>query len=349
VSEGYNRPAPTGAGLRLHLNENTAGCSPKVLEALAALSASDVACYPDYDVVYRESAAYLGVPEERLLLVNGLDEGILMATLVALRGQTMDGKSAEFVVVTPAFDMYAITARACGGAIVNAAPRDDFEFPLENVLKAITPRTRLVFVTSPNNPTGVRVTNRDIEAVARAVPTGALVFVDECYHDFCGDTALPLIDAHPNVIVGRTFAKSQGLAALRAGAVIATPEALAPFKAVTPPYSLNVAAAVALRAAIADGARLRWYVDQVVRSRELMYEFCARHGFETWQSGANFVLARVGPQSAALTAALKARGIFIRDKTGDPGCDGCIRVTTGVVADTERCLDAMEDFLCGAR
>ena len=117
----------------------------------------------------------------------------------------------------------------------------------------------------------------------------------------------------------------------------------------TPPYSLNVAAAVALRAAIADGARLRWYVDQVVRSRELMYEFCARHGFETWQSGANFVLARVGAQSAAITAALKMRGIFIRDKTGDPGCDGCIRVTTGVVADTERCLNAMEDFLCGAR
>lgn len=349
MSEGYNRPAPTGDGLRLHLNENTAGCSPKVLDALAALGAHDVAQYPDYDVVYRETAAYLGVAENRLLLVNGLDEGILMSTLVALRGQTMDGVSAEFVVVTPAFDMYAITARACGGAVVNAAPRDDFEFPLATVLAAITPRTRLVFVTSPNNPTGVRVTNRDIEAVASAVPSGGLVFVDECYHDFCGDTALPLLDAHPNVVVGRTFAKSQGLAALRAGAVIATPEALAPFKAVTPPYSLNVAAAVALRAAIADGPRLRWYVDQVVRSRELMYEFCAKHGFETWQSGANFVLARVGSQSAALTAALKARGIFIRDKTGDPGCDGCIRVTTGVVADTERCLSAMEDFLCGVR
>src|SRR5262249_28663288 len=158
----------------------------------------------------------------------------------------------------------------CGGAVVNAAPRDDFEFPLDNVIRAITPRTRVVFVTSPNNPTGVRVANRDIEAVARAVPDGALVFVDECYHDFCGDTALPLLDTSPNVIVGRTFAKSQGLAALRAGALIATPGALDPFKAVAPPYSLNVASAVALRAAIADGPRLRWYVDQVVRSRDLM-------------------------------------------------------------------------------
>jgi histidinol-phosphate aminotransferase len=349
VNEGYQRPAPTGDGLRLHLNENTSGCSPKVLEALAALTATDVAFYPDYHAVYRDTAAYLGVPDDRLLLVNGLDEGIMMATLVALQGQTLDRRSAELVVVTPAFDMYAITIRTCGGAVVNVAPREDFEFPLENVLNAVTPCTRVVFVTSPNNPTGVRVANADIEAVARAVPDGALVFVDECYHDFCGDSALPLLDAHSNVIVGRTFAKSQGLAGLRAGALIATPEALAPLQAITPPYSLNVAAAVALRAALSDGPRLRWYVDQVVRSRELMYEFCARYGFETWQSGGNFVLARVGPESAALTAALKTRGIFIRDKTGDPGCDGCIRVTTGVVADTERCLEAMEDFLCGAR
>lgn len=349
MTESYKRPAPTGDGLRLHLNENTAGCSPKVLEALAALSATDVAFYPDYDAVYREAAEYLGVPEDRLLLVNGLDEGLLMATIVALRGLASDGASAEVIVVHPAFDMYAITARACGGAVVNVDPREDFEFPMDNVLAAVTPRTRLVFITSPNNPTGVRVTNDNIRKVARDVPEGALIFVDEAYHDFCGDTALPLLDSCPNVIVGRTFAKAQGLAALRVGAVMAVPGTLAPFRSVTPPYSLNVAAAVALRAAMADRERLRWYVDQVEQSRQLMYAFTTRHGFQTWPSGANFVLARVGAQSASLVAFLAARGIFIRDKTGDPGCDGCIRVTTGVVTDTERCLDAMEEFLCGAR
>ena len=94
MTESYKRPAPTGYGLRLHLNENTAGCSPKVLEALAGLSATDVAFYPDYDAVYREAAEYLGVPEDRLLLVNGLDEGLLMATIVALRGLASDGASA---------------------------------------------------------------------------------------------------------------------------------------------------------------------------------------------------------------------------------------------------------------
>ncbi len=344
----YPRP-PSVGGLRLHLNENTAGCSPKVLEALAALTATDVSFYPDYDAVYRETAACLGVAEDRLLLVNGLDEGILMAAVVAFQRRPAEGALPEAVVVQPAFDMYGITARACGGAVVDAMPREDFAFPLAAVRSAISPRTRLVFITSPNNPTGTRVTNEQIRTVARAVPPEALVFVDEAYHDFCGDTSLPVIDDCPNVVVGRTFAKAHGLAALRAGAIMAADQTLEPFRRVTPPYSLNVAAAVALRAAIADPGRLAWYVDQVERSRQAFYGFCEQRGFTYWPSGANFVLARVGPAAGSLVADLAARGIHVRDKSADPGCDGCIRVTTGVLADTERCIAAMEEILCDAR
>ena len=98
MSNTYHRPAPTGDGLRLHLNENTAGCSPKVLEALARLSATDVAFYPDYDAVYREAAVYLGVPEDRLLLVNGLDEGILMShhrRAAAASGRRLERRSSS--------------------------------------------------------------------------------------------------------------------------------------------------------------------------------------------------------------------------------------------------------------
>jgi histidinol-phosphate aminotransferase len=348
MTQGYERPPAIG-GLRLHLNENTAGCSPHVLEAIAGLTATDVAFYPDYEAVYRETAAHLGVSGERLLLVNGLDEGILMSAVVAFQRRPADGGLPEAVVVQPAFDMYGITARACGGAVVDAMPRPDFAFPLAAVEAALSPRTRLVFITSPNNPTGTRVTSDEIRAVSRAVPPEALVFVDEAYHDFCGDTCLPLIDDCPNLVVGRTFAKAQGLAALRAGALIADTGTLAPFRSVTPPYSLNVAAAVALRAALADRARLDWYVDQVNRSRQAFYAFCAVHGFEYWPSGANFVLARVGPIAGPLVRHLAERGIHIRDKSADPGCGGCIRVTTGILAHTEECLTAMEDFLCDAR
>lgn len=344
----YQRPVTAAGALRLHLNENTAGCSPKVIEALRALGREDIAFYPDYDAVYGETAAYLGVPRSSMLLTNGLDEGIFLAAVLGLQRRPGDGP-AEGIVVQPAFDMYAISVEACGGRPVHVMPRADFAFPLEGVLAAVTPRTRVVYVTSPNNPTGVRVANADIRAVARALPREAIVFVDEAYHDFCGDTMLDELGGLPNVVVGRTFAKAQGLAALRAGALVAAPETLDAFRPIIPPYSLNVAAAAALRAALADRAYLDWYVGQVRDSRDRFYAFCRRHGFEYWESGANFVLARAGAQAEGLVEALRAKGIYIRNKSADPGCDGCIRVTTGVVEATDAALAAMEEYLCGAR
>jgi histidinol-phosphate aminotransferase len=344
----YQRPVTAPGALRLHLNENTAGCSPKVLDALRALGRDDVALYPDYADVYRETAAYLDVPESAILLTNGLDEGILLAAVLGLQRRPAAGQP-EGVVVQPAFDMYAISVEACGGRAVHVPPRDGFGFPRDEVIAALTPRTRVVYVTSPNNPTGVRVANDDIRAVARALPPEAIVFVDEAYHDFCGDTMIGELGGLSNVVVGRTFAKAHGLAALRAGVIVAAPELLDVFKPVIPPYSLNVAAAAALRAALADRDYLAWYVAQVHESRDRFYAFCRRHGFEFWESGANFVLARVGPGAGALVEALRARGIYIRDKSSDPGCDGCIRVTTGVVEATETALAAMEEYLCGVR
>ena len=348
MSQAYQHPVTAAGALRLHLNENTAGCSPKVIEALRALGRDDIALYPDYDAVYRETAQYLGVPETSLLLTNGLDEGILLAAVIGQKRRPADG-DAESIVILPAFDMYAITVEAVGGRLVFVSPRADYTFPLEDTLAAISPHTRTVFITSPNNPTGVRVSNDAIRTVARALPADALVFVDEAYHDFCGDTVVHELGSLPNVVVGRTFAKAQGLAALRAGAIVAVPETLDAFKPVIPPYSLNVVAAAALRAALADRDYLAWYVGQVRDSRERFYAFCRTHGFEYWESSANFVLARVGEHATALTDALRTRGIYVRDKSADPNCRGCIRVTTGTVEATEAAVAAMEEYLCGAQ
>src|SRR5690606_16996679 len=139
-------------------------------------------------------------------------------------------------------------------SVVRVPPQADFRFPVEATMAAITPRTRVVYVTSPNNPTGVRIANADLRAVARALPPEALLFVDEAYHDFCGDTLIPDLGSVPNAVVGRTFAKAHGLAALRAGALVGVQETIAALRPVIPPYSLNVAAAAALRAALGDTA-----------------------------------------------------------------------------------------------
>jgi histidinol-phosphate aminotransferase len=349
MSGTYERPVAAAGGLRLHLNENTSGCSPRVLEAIGNLGGEDFAFYPEYDTVVRETAAYLGVDHDWLLLTNGLDEGLLAAVVAAVRPALESGASErpEVVVPLPAFDMYGVFARAVGAALVEVPPRPDFAFQADEVLCAITPATKVVFVTSPNNPTGVRVRLGDITRIAEAVPERALVFVDEAYHDFCGDSALPLARVRTNVVVGRTFAKAHGLAALRAGCVIAPPAMLEALRRVVPPYSLNVCAAAGLRAALKDTARYRWYLDQVQQSRALVYELCDRLELTCWESGANFVLVRIGPRCEALTSSLAARGIFVRDRSRDAGCEGCIRITAGVVDHTVRCLAALEEILCG--
>jgi histidinol-phosphate aminotransferase len=258
----YQKPEELYDGLRLHQNENTGGCSPKVLEALASLRADQVGFYPPYEAATRVCAAYLDVDPDRLSLLNGLDEGI-MALAVGYLRPAPGGSIAEAIVPEPAFEIFAFDTEVVGARPVRVAPNPDFSFPTERVLEAITPRTRVVFLTNPNNPTGVRVPAEAIRAIARGVPPEAVVFVDEAYVEFSGDTFIPELPAFPNVIVGRTFSKAFGLAGLRIGAVTGTPEALEPIRLAVPVYSVNIAAVVAVQAALQDRAHLEDYLRQV--------------------------------------------------------------------------------------
>ena len=341
----YGRLPDPGEGLRLHLNENTAGCSPKVIEALRRMGSEDAAFYPDYEPVTRECGRYFGVAPEQLLLTNGLDEGILAAAVAYLQ-QPRD--AAESIVVEPAFDMYAACSEAAGGRVVPVQPRFDFTFPLSEVLGAISDATRLVFLTNPNNPTGEQIPRGAIRDIARGAPKGAIVFLDEAYADFAGESFLDELDCCPNVVIGRTFAKAHGLAALRVGAVIAASSVLEPMRRVVPPYSLNACAVAALRIALNDTEHVRWYLAEAQQSKQLLYEACERLGLEYWRSAANFVLVRVGDRSDRLVRGLVERRIFIRDRSHEPGCAGCVRITAGVVQHTKACIAAMESVLCGA-
>ncbi len=344
----YQRVPEAGRGLRLHLNENTGGCSPAVLEALRALSAEDLAFYPAYTDVERETAAHLGVEPSWMVLVNGLDEGLHIVSLLALRpGTDSTGGTAgamTSIIPEPAFEMYAACTAAAGGIATRVPPRPDFAFAIDGIRAAIDARTRLLYLTNPNNPTGLTVPAETIAALARELP-GVTVLVDEAYIDFGGESLLPYLDEQRNIIIGRTFAKAYGLAALRAGCLIAHPDTLEPIRATLSPYNFNVAAAVALRAAIADGDWHDRYVRESLASRALIYAFCDERGIPYYRSAANFVLVRVGPQATAVTKALAERGIFIRDRSGQPGCEGCVRITAGLTSHTEQCLRALGDLL----
>ena len=344
----YEKAITPAAGLRLHLNENTGGCSPAVIDALRGITAETVSFYPDYSEAIAAAARRLGVPQSHLLLTNGLDEGILAASLAAMRGPRRD--AAEAIVVVPAFDMQASCADAAGARVVEVPLRGGFEFPTEEIVAAVTPVTRIVFITTPNNPTGISAPRDGILRIAAAAPR-AIVFVDEAYADFSGSSLIGdhELAEYPNIIIGRTFAKAYGLAALRCGALVGTPERLDAIRRVLPPYNVNVATAVALPAALRDRAYYDWYLGQVRESKRLLYATFERLRIPYWQSDANFVLARFGERSADVCAQLAARGIYVRDRSRNHGCTGCLRITAGIVDHTRRFAGALEGVLCAAQ
>jgi histidinol-phosphate aminotransferase len=344
----YDKPPELYDGLRLHQNENTAGCSPRVLEALASLRAQDVGFYPRYSAAIDACARHFEVSPREIALTNGLDEGI-MALAIALLRPSAGVPTPEAIVPQPAFEIFAFNAGVVGARVVSVPPRADFDFALDEVLAAITPQTRVVFLTNPNNPTGVSMPASAIRTIARHLPPGAVAFVDEAYADFAGTTFIPELHAFENVIVGRTFAKAYGLAGLRLGAVIGQPRALEPVRRAIGVYSVNVAAVVAVLAALQDAAHVQAYLRQVAQSKALVYAACDRLGLTYWKSDANFVLVRTGGDTALLVREAAARGVYLRDRSGEPGCEGCVRITAGIVEDTQRGLGVLEEVLCAAR
>lgn len=329
--------------MRLHLNENTAGCSPAVIDALRQLGRPDAGCYPDYEDARQAVADHFRVPADYVLLTNGLDEGILAAYASAYRDRA---GVPETISVAPAFDMYEIYAAALGGRFVTVPLPPDFAHSTARLREAVTPQTRIVLLANPHNPSGVAIPLQPLMSFARDIAPVPL-FVDEAYADFTGVSLIDraTFDAIPTLLVGRTFSKAYGIAGLRAGAVIGHPETLAPLRLVVPPFSLNAWAVVALPVAIADRAYRDWYIAQARESRGLLTAACERLGLETWPSAANFLLIRIGPRIARVLEAFAEKGIRVRDRSREHGCEGCVRITAGLVDDTRRAIAVLEEAL----
>jgi len=319
-----------------------------VLVALARLRADQIGFYPPYAAATDAVASYLRVPADRITLVNGLDEGI-MALAVAYLRASIGGPQLESIVPEPAFEIFRFDTAVAGGRLVQVMPHRDFSFPLADVLSAISANTRVVFVTNPNNPTGVGVPLDCIRTIARRLPEGAVVFVDEAYAEFAGESFVPEIDAFPNVIVGRTFSKAFGLAGLRIGCMVGAPATMEAIRLAIPVYSVNIAAVVAIQAALGDLDHLDGYLRQVTESKAMLYAACDRLGLTFWPSRSNFVLVYAGERTDALVKGAFEKGIYLRDRSSEPGCRGCLRIATGIVEHTARAIAVMEEVLCAAR
>jgi histidinol-phosphate aminotransferase len=334
----YHPPLGGRQGLRLDFNENTVACSPRVLEALAGIAAADLAKYPERGQVETKVAQHLGLDPAAVLLTNGVDEAIHVLC------QTYLDRGNEFLFPTPTYSMYEVYG-SCTDATVKTIPSgEDFAFPLQPLLAAITPQTRLIAIASPNSPTGTVASRAQILEVLHRAPQAA-VLVDEAYYHFCGQTVMDLVGEAPNLIVARTFSKAYGLAGLRLG-MLAAPVAIQQWlRTVISPYSVNSLALECLPAALDDESYLQWYVDEVKAARSEMVESLRQLGVPQWPSAANFILVKIGAMHAEFVEAMHRRGVLTRDRSKDQGCAGCVRVTVGTRTQMKQAMTAMAEAL----
>ena len=330
----YRPPLAGRTGLRLDFNESTVGCSPRVLARLRSLDSELLARYPEREPVEKQVAAFLGLDPAQILLTNGVDEAI------HLLSSTYLDPGDEALIVTPSFAMYAIFAQAEGARIIEVRAGENFTFPANDLLAQLSPRTRLIAVANPNNPTGAAVAGDVLIQMAQAAPQAA-VLVDEAYFEFHGETLIDQTRQIENLFVARTFSKAYGLAGLRIGILAGEARQMAMVRRVASPYNVNAAALAVLPEALQDQEYVGRYVAQVLSNRERLQQELGNLGLHYWPSHANFVLVRIGSAHAEFVQALRDRGILVRDRHTDPGCEGCVRLTVGTDEHTETLIGAV--------
>jgi histidinol-phosphate aminotransferase len=318
----YHPPLGNRDALRLDFNENTLASSPRVREVLGRVSTGDLTRYPERAPVEALVSAHFGLNAEQVALTNGVDEAIHVLFETFLE----DGD--ELLLPVPTYTMYEVYASATDARMVPVLAADGLQFPFERLLAAITPKTKIIAIANPNSPSGCVATRAQlIEITKRA--THAVVLVDEAYFHFHGETVIDLVGKVPNLIVARTFSKAYGLAGLRLGLLAGPVGLMRWIKRVLSPYSVNSLALACLPPALEDAAYLDWYVAEVLQARTEFEATLDAAGVRRWPSRANFVLVEIGPQHQEFTRLMSARGVLVRDRTSDPGCDGCVRITIG--------------------
>ena len=334
----YHPPLAGRTALRLDFNENTFGPSPRVMERLRTVTAEGLTKYPEREPMERIVAKHFGLQGNQVLLTNGVDEAIHLMCCAFLEAED------EALIATPSFFMYDVSVQMMTPHLRKVQSDGSLEFPFERFMAAITERTKLIIVASPNNPTGAVVDREHLLAIAAAAPQ-AVLMVDEAYYHFDGATVMSDLATVSNLIVARTFSKAYGLANLRIGMLAGSAELLKYVRKVSSPYNVNGVALDCLPTALADEEYVAWYSEQVRVGRERMMNGLSELGVPFFPSHANFVLMNIGAKHKELAQAMRANGVLLRDRSTDPGCDGFVRITIGLEEHVTRGLAALKTSL----
>jgi len=328
--------------IKLASNENPLGPSPKAVEAIRGY-ASKINFYPDGGSYYLKKALgeKLGVKEESIILGNGSDEIVSLITRIFLQ------KGDEAIMGDPSFLMYKIDAQL-SRANVASVPLKSFRLDLSEMSKVVGSKTKLIFISNPNNPTGTIITEDEVEHFLRDIPPRILAIFDEAYYEYVEDTNYPqsidLLDGNSNIIILRTFSKIYGLAGLRVGYGVSSPEIIELLNKARPPFNVNSLAQVAALASLEDKDQVNRSKILVREGKEFLYSNLRRLKIFFIPTQANFILIKVGKKAKDVAAKLLKKGIIVRGMRAY-NLPHCIRVTIGTKPQNEEFIKNLQTIL----
>jgi len=330
--------------IKLASNENPLGPSPMALETIKG-SLNNIHIYPDGSAfkLKQKISEKFKVQPSQILVGNGSDESIkLIAEAYLNAGE-------EVIVPDPSFSEYEFAAKIMGGTCDYSPLDSEFRLDLKDMVSRITPRTKLIFVCNPNNPTGTIVTRQEIETFLDQVPGNILVVFDEAYNEYVTNPDYPdtvdlVRQGRSNVVVLRTFSKIFGLAGLRVGYALAHQNIIASMERVREPFNVNLLAQAAGTAALGDEAHVNASRELNEEGKKYLYGEFEAMGLKYFPTEANFIWVDTGKNSKELFGQLLKKGVIIR--TGDIfGCDTFIRVTIGLPEQNERFIKTLKEVL----
>ncbi|WP_019122440.1 histidinol-phosphate transaminase [Brevibacillus massiliensis] len=331
--------------IKLASNENPYGCSPKAKAAIAA-GLDDLAVYPDGGSMELrwEVADFLGVKPDQLIFGNGSDEIILMIARAYL------GEDTNTVMATPTFSQYRSNAIIEGTELIEV-PLKDGVHDLEAMAAAINDKTRVVWVCNPNNPTGTIVTEAELTAFLKKVPSDVLVVMDEAYYEYVVapeyPQTIPMLAAHPNLIILRTFSKIYGLASLRVGYGVAAEKIISDLNHVREPFNTGSLSQAAARAALADQEFVANCREKNRQGLGQLTDKFDQWGLKYYPSQTNFILVDLKQDSTEVFNKLLRKGIIVRSGSA-LGFPGYQRITVGTAEQNEKLLAALEEVVTEA-
>jgi histidinol-phosphate aminotransferase len=326
--------------IRLDLNENLAGCSPKVLEAIRRMNPEEIAMYPETDMLIEKIASHNHLAPENIMVTNGGDDAIrcIIDTYV-------DNQECA-IIASPSYTMFRIMLQQNNARVVEVLYDQDFSFPIRNFLSAIGRGARLAVIVNPGNPIGTILGEDDLRRILVKTHGNDVVMVlDETYYHFCHKTNIELVKEFDNLIVMQTFSKAYGLTGLRLGYIASNRANIEQMSKINLPFPVNAVAIYAALAALEDHDHVEKVVQEIEREKKFLFEELHKLGLDVLNSDINFLLVKLDERSTIVHQQLAERGILVKNLNSFPVMKGYLRITIGTRKQHELLLHALHEIL----